>query len=166
MCEWCGTAIRVRGTGTFKCPRCHSAFHSERVGKAVFQPRTKPFPISVGVNADTPGAKALASFVREMACEMGVAAEDAEAIGEAVLEVAQKIADICYDGNALRNYLVQINASESEIVIRTSDYGKRLAAGEDQIKKLFPKAAAAMDQLSWRAHPACGNILTLGKKLA
>jgi anti-sigma B factor antagonist len=163
ICSWCSTPVRTRGAGTFRCSRCHSAVVVEAGGQARFAPRTESLPLNLSVDANPACAGAVGQFVETIARDAGFSEEDASALRSACEEVGRKIAAVCYNGDALKNYMVRIQRSPEEIVVRTSDYGETLTATDGQLEKLFPKAAA-LDALAWKAHPIKGNVITFSKK--
>jgi anti-anti-sigma factor len=165
-CGGCRVSLIVSTAGTYKCPRCASVFNYHSDGKASFLPRRKPIPIELSLNAAAECRDGLAQFIGILSRRVGLSDDLVQCVSEAVIDSVDHIVESAYGGDATSVYHVLLIASDSQLEIRLSDYGKPLRLGSSNARgqELFSLARQVMDSFELRAHPNGGNLITMVKK--
>jgi anti-sigma regulatory factor (Ser/Thr protein kinase) len=159
-------SLVVPTAGTYKCPRCASVFNYHGDGKATFLPRRLPIPIELSLNAAAECRDGLTQFVGILARRTGLSDDMIQCVTEAVIDSVDHVVESAYGGDAGSVYHVLMLASDSQLEVRLSDYGKPLRLGSTNARgqELFSLARQVMDSFDLRQHPKGGNLITMVKK--
>ncbi|NUN48700.1 MAG: STAS domain-containing protein [Candidatus Brocadiae bacterium] len=167
-CASCKATLVVPEPGNYKCPRCSAIFTFTREGKANFLPRRRLTPIQMTLTCSTECTEGLVTMAGLLARRAGFNGDVAKSLESSVRESAQTIIDKAYASNEQCTYQVLMVASDNEVSIKFSDYGKVIPADDKDGsgKPVFSQTRKVMDVFDLKAHPKGGNILTLSKRSA
>ncbi|MCE9581236.1 MAG: STAS domain-containing protein [Planctomycetes bacterium] len=167
-CASCKATLIVPEPGNYKCPRCSAIFTYTRDGKANFLPRRRLTPIQMTLTCSPECTEGLVTMAGLLAKRAGFNDGLAKSMEASVRESASTICDKAYGSNEQATYQVLMVASDNEVSIKFSDYGKKIEADMHDAggKSVFSVTRQAMDVFDLKAHPKGGNILTLSKRAA
>jgi anti-anti-sigma factor len=165
-CASCRATLIVPEPGNYKCPRCSAIFTYTRDGKANFLPRRRLTPIQMTLTCSQECTEGLVTMAGLLAKRAGFREDLAKSMEASVREAAQTIIDKAYGSNEQATYQVLMVASDNEVSIKFSDYGKRIEPEmqDGHGKAVFSTSRQTMDVFDLKSHPKGGNILTLSKR--
>ena len=165
-CASCKATLLVPEPGNYKCPRCSAIFTYTRDGKANFLPRRRLTPIQMTLTCSPECTEGLVTMAGLLAKRAGFNEGLAKSMEASVRESASTICDKAYGSNEQATYQVLMVASDNEVSIKFSDYGKKIEADMRDAggKSVFSVTRQSMDVFDLKAHPKGGNILTLSKR--
>jgi len=165
-CASCKATLIVPEPGNYKCPRCSAIFTYTRDGKANFLPRRRLTPIQMTLTCSPECTEGLVTMAGLLAKRAGFNEGLAKSMEASVRESASTICDKAYASNEQATYQVLMVASDNEVSIKFSDYGKKIEADmrDSSGKSVFSVTRQSMDVFDLKAHPKGGNILTLSKR--
>jgi len=167
-CSSCKATLIVPDPGNYKCPRCSAIFTFTRDGKANFLPRRRLTPIQMTLTCSPECTEGLVTMAGLLSRRAGFSPDLTRSMEQSVRESAATIIDKAYGANEQCTYQVLMVASDSEVSIKFSDYGKKIdpELKDGEGKPVFNVTRKAMDVFDLKAHPKGGNILTLSKRAA
>lgn len=165
-CASCKATLIVPEPGNYKCPRCSAIFTYTRDGKANFLPRRRLTPIQMTLTCSPECTEGLVTMAGLLAKRAGFNDGLAKSMEASVRESASTICDKAYGANEQATYQVLMVASDNEVSIKFSDYGKKIEPDmkDSGGKAVFTVTRQAMDVFDLKSHPKGGNILTLSKR--
>ncbi len=158
-CSSCRQMLVVPEAGTFRCPRCAAMFTYLRDGKANFWPKRKP-ALTLTLSCVPECTEALCSLVQGLSRRGGATDQALKEIDRSIRETVGTIIETAYGKQEIATYQVMVVATETELNLKFSDYGKALSA-----ESLFGETRRSMDVFDHKPHPKGGNVVTLSKKL-
>lgn len=167
-CASCKATLVVPEPGNYKCPRCSAIFTYTRDGKANFLPRRRLTPIQMTLTCSPECTEGLVTMAGLLAKRAGFNDNLAKSMEASVRESASTICDKAYSSNEQATYQVLMVASDNEVSIKFSDYGKKIEPDmqDGHGKSVFSTTRQSMDVFDLKSHPKGGNILTLSKRAA
>jgi anti-anti-sigma factor len=167
-CASCRATLIVPEPGNYKCPRCSVIFTFTREGKANFLPRRRLTPIQMTLTCSTECTDGLVAMAGLLSKRAGFNDTLQKSMSESVRESAQTIIEKAYASNEQATYQVLMVASDNEVSIKFSDYGKKIEPDmhDGHGKPVFNLTRSTMDVFDLKTHPKGGNILTLSKRTA
>ena len=165
-CASCKATLVVPEPGNYKCPRCSGIFTYTRDGKANFLPRRRLTPIQMTLTCSNECTEGLVNMAGLLAKRAGFTPDMMRSMEQSVRESAGTIIDKAYSHNEQCTYQVLMVASDNEVSIKFSDYGKKIdpETTDGSGKPVFHLTRQSMDVFDLKAHPRGGNILTLSKR--
>lgn len=165
-CASCKATLIVPEPGNYKCPRCSAIFTYTRDNKANFLPRRRLTPIQMTLTCSPECTEGLVTMAGLLAKRAGFNDGLMKSMEASVRESAAAIIDKAYASNEQATYQVLMVASDNEVSIKFSDYGKKIDPDmkDGAGKPVFSVTRESMDVFDLKAHPKGGNILTLSKR--
>lgn len=160
-CQACRALLAVKEAGTYKCPRCLTAFNYGGGGKVNFLPRQKSLPVQLSLNFTPECTEGLLEFVRRLSTKSGFSAAGISEMQSAVKDTVEAIRRHAYGGNDNNVYHVLLTSVDSELEMRFADYGASLNSDKGDV---FSSVRRTMDRFELRHHPKGGNVVTVSKK--
>jgi len=160
-CQACHALLAVKEVGTYKCPRCLTAFNYVGGGKVSFLPRQKSLPVQLSLSFAPECTEGLLEFVKKMSTKSGFSAAGISEVQSAVKDTVEAIRRHAYGGNENNVYHVLLTSVDSELEMRFADYGASLNSDKGDV---FSSVRRTMDRFELRHHPKGGNVVTVSKK--
>jgi anti-anti-sigma factor len=160
-CQSCRALLAVREVGSYKCPRCLTAFNYVGSGRVSFLPRQKSMPVQLSLNFSPECTEGLLEFVRRLAQKAGFSAPGIADLQSAVKDTVEAIRRLAYGGNEHNVYHVLLVPVDSELEMRFADYGANVNPDRGDA---FGTVRRTMDRFELKNHPKGGNVVTLSKK--
>ena len=160
-CQACHALLAVKEVGTYKCPRCLTAFNYVGGGKVSFLPRQKSLPVQLSLNFAPECTEGLLEFVKKMSTKSGFSPAGISEVQSAVKDTVEAIRRHAYGGNDNNVYHVLLTSVDSELELRFADYGASLNSDKGDV---FSSVRRTMDRFELRHHPKGGNVVTVSKK--
>jgi len=160
-CQACHALLAVKEVGTYKCPRCLSAFNYVGGGKVSFLPRQKSLPVQLSLSFSPECTEGLLEFVKKLSTKSGFSAAGISEVQSAVKDTVEAIRRHAYGGNDNNVYHVLLTSVDAELEMRFADYGASLNSDKGDV---FSSVRRTMDRFELRHHPKGGNVVTVSKK--
>ena len=160
-CHSCRALLAVKDLGTYKCPRCMTAFNYSGGGKVNFLPRQKSLPVQLSLSFSPECTEGLLEFVKRFSTKSGFSAAGISEMQSAVKDTVEAIRRHAYGGNDNNVYHVLLTSVDSELEMRFADYGASLNSDKGDV---FSSVRRTMDRFELRHHPKGGNVVTVSKK--
>lgn len=160
-CQACKALLAVKEVGSYKCPRCLTAFNYVGGGRVSFLPRQKSVPVQLSLNFSAECTEGLLDFVRRLAQKSGFTASGISDLQSAVKDTVEAIRRLAYGGNENNVYHVLLVSVDSELELRFADYGANVNPDRGDA---FGTVRRTMDRFELKNHPKGGNIVTISKK--
>jgi anti-sigma regulatory factor (Ser/Thr protein kinase) len=160
-CQACHALLAVKEVGTYKCPRCLTAFNYVGGGKVSFLPRQKSLPVQLSLSFAPECTEGLLEFVKKLSTKSGFSAAGISEVQSAVKDTVEAIRRHAYGGNDNNVYHVLLTSVDSELEMRFADYGASLNSDKGDV---FSSVRRTMDRFELRHHPKGGNVVTVSKK--
>ena len=160
-CQACHALLAVKDVGTYKCPRCLTAFNYVGGGKVSFLPRQKSLPVQLSLNFAPECTEGLLEFVKKLSAKSGFSPAGISEVQSAVKDTVEAIRRHAYGGNDNNVYHVLLTSVDSELELRFADYGASLNSDKGDV---FSSVRRTMDRFELRHHPKGGNVVTVSKK--
>ena len=160
-CQACHALLAVKEVGTYKCPRCLTAFNYVGGGKVSFLPRQKSLPVQLSLTFSPECTEGLLEFVKKFSMRSGFTAGGISEVQSAVKDTVEAIRRHAYGGNDNNVYHVLLTSVDSELEMRFADYGASLNSDKGDV---FSSVRRTMDRFELRHHPKGGNVVTVSKK--
>ena len=160
-CQACRALLAVKEVGSYKCPRCLTAFNYVGGGRVSFLPRQKAVPVQLSLNFSPECTEGLLEFVRRLAQKSGFSASGISELQSAVRDTVEAIRRLAYGGNENNVYHVLIVSVDSELEMRFADYGANVNPDRGDA---FGTVRRTMDRFELKNHPKGGNVVTISKK--
>jgi anti-anti-sigma factor len=160
-CQACRALLAVNDVGTYKCPRCMTAFNYSGNGKVNFLPRQKSLPVQLSLSFSPECTEGLLEFVKKFSTKSGFSAAGISEVQSAVKDTVEAIRRHAYGGNDNNVYHVLLTSVDSELEMRFADYGASLNSDKGDV---FSSVRRTMDRFELRHHPKGGNVVTVSKK--
>jgi anti-anti-sigma factor len=160
-CQACRALLAVKEVGTYKCPRCLTAFSYVGGGKVSFLPRQKSLPVQLSLSFSPECTEGLLEFVKKLSTKSGFSAAGISEVQSAVKDTVEAIRRHAYGGNDNNVYHVLLTSVDSELELRFADYGASLNSDKGDV---FSSVRRTMDRFELRHHPKGGNVVTVSKK--
>lgn len=160
-CQACRALLAVSDVGSYKCPRCMTAFNYSGNGKVNFLPRQKSLPVQLSLSFSPECTEGLLEFVRRFSTKSGFSPAGISEVQSAVKETVEAIRRHAYGGNDNNVYHVLLTSVDSELEMRFADYGASLNSANGDV---FSSVRRTMDRFELRHHPKGGNVVTVSKK--
>lgn len=160
-CQACHALLAVKEVGTYKCPRCLTAFNYVGGGKVSFLPRQKSLPVQLSLSFAPECTEGLLEFVKKMSTKSGFTPAGISEVQSAVKDTVEAIRRHAYGGNDNNVYHVLLTSVDSELELRFADYGASLNSDKGDV---FSSVRRTMDRFELRHHPKGGNVVTVSKK--
>ena len=160
-CQACRALLAVKDLGTYKCPRCLTAFNYSGGGRVNFLPRQKSLPVQLSLSFAPECTEGLLEFVRRLSTKSGFSPAGISEVQSAVKDTVEAIRRHAYGGNDNNVYHVLLTSVDSELEMRFADYGASLNSDKGDV---FSSVRRTMDRFELRHHPKGGNVVTVSKK--
>jgi len=160
-CQACHALLTVKDSGTYKCPRCMTAFNYAGGGRVNFLPRQKALPVQLSLSFSPECTEGLLEFVKKFSTKSGFSAAGISEVQSAVKDTVEAIRRHAYGGNDNNVYHVLLTSVDSELELRFADYGASLNSDKGDV---FSSVRRTMDRFELRHHPKGGNVVTVSKK--
>jgi len=160
-CQACHALLAVKEVGTYKCPRCLTAFNYVGGGKVSFLPRQKSLPVQLSLSFAPECTEGLLEFVKKLSTKSGFSPAGISEMQSAVKDTVEAIRRHAYGGNDNNVYHVLLTSVDSELELRFADYGASLNSDKGDV---FSSVRRTMDRFELRHHPKGGNVVTVSKK--
>ena len=160
-CQACHALLAVKDVGTYKCPRCLTAFNYVGGGKVSFLPRQKSLPVQLSLSFSPECTEGLLEFVKKLSTKSGFSPAGISEVQSAVKDTVEAIRRHAYGGNDNNVYHVLLTSVDSELELRFADYGASLNSDKGDV---FSSVRRTMDRFELRHHPKGGNVVTVSKK--
>jgi anti-anti-sigma factor len=160
-CQACHALLAVKEVGTYKCPRCLTAFNYVGGGKVSFLPRQKSLPVQLSLSFSPECTEGLLEFVKKLSTKSGFTQAGISEVQSAVKDTVEAIRRHAYGGNDNNVYHVLLTSVDSELEMRFADYGASLNSDKGDV---FSSVRRTMDRFELRHHPKGGNVVTVSKK--
>jgi anti-sigma regulatory factor (Ser/Thr protein kinase) len=160
-CQACHALLAVKDVGTYKCPRCLTAFNYVGGGKVSFLPRQKSLPVQLSLSFAPECTEGLLEFVKKLSTKSGFSPSGISEVQSAVKDTVEAIRRHAYGGNDNNVYHVLLTSVDSELELRFADYGASLNSDKGDV---FSSVRRTMDRFELRHHPKGGNVVTVSKK--
>jgi len=160
-CQACHALLAVKDVGTYKCPRCLTAFNYVGGGKVSFLPRQKSLPVQLSLSFAPECTEGLLEFVKKLSAKSGFSPAGISEVQSAVKDTVEAIRRHAYGGNDNNVYHVLLTSVDSELELRFADYGASLNSDKGDV---FSSVRRTMDRFELRHHPKGGNVVTVSKK--
>jgi anti-anti-sigma factor len=160
-CQACHALLAVKDVGTYKCPRCLTAFNYVGGGKVSFLPRQKSLPVQLSLSFAPECTEGLLEFVKKLSTKSGFSQAGISEVQSAVKDTVEAIRRHAYGGNDNNVYHVLLTSVDSELELRFADYGASLNSDKGDV---FSSVRRTMDRFELRHHPKGGNVVTVSKK--
>jgi anti-anti-sigma factor len=160
-CQACHALLAVKEVGTYKCPRCLTAFNYVGGGKVSFLPRQKSLPVQLSLSFSPECTEGLLEFVKKLSTKSGFSPSGISEMQSAVKDTVEAIRRHAYGGNDNNVYHVLLTSVDSELEMRFADYGASLNSDKGDV---FSSVRRTMDRFELRHHPKGGNVVTVSKK--
>ena len=160
-CQSCRALLAVKESGTYKCPRCLTAFNYAGGGRVSFLPRQKSLPVQLSLSFSPECTEGLMDFVKRFSTKSGFSAAGISELQSAVKDTVEAIRRHAYGGNDNNVYHVLLTSVDSELEMRFADYGASLNSDKGDV---FSSVRRTMDRFELRHHPKGGNVVTVSKK--
>jgi anti-anti-sigma factor len=160
-CQSCRALLAVKDIGTYKCPRCLTAFNYSGGGRVNFLPRQKSLPVQLSLSFSPECTEGLLEFVKRLSTKSGFSPSGISEMQSAVRDTVDAIRRHAYGGNENNVYHVLLTSVDSELEMRFADYGASLNSDKGDV---FSSVRRAMDRFELRHHPKGGNVVTVSKK--
>jgi len=160
-CQACHALLAVKDVGTYKCPRCLTAFNYVGGGKVSFLPRQKSLPVQLSLSFAPECTEGLLEFVKKLSTKSGFTQAGISEVQSAVKDTVEAIRRHAYGGNDNNVYHVLLTSVDSELELRFADYGASLNSDKGDV---FSSVRRTMDRFELRHHPKGGNVVTVSKK--
>ena len=160
-CQACHALLAVKEVGTYKCPRCLTAFNYVGAGKVSFLPRQKSLPVQLSLSFSPECTEGLLEFVKKLSTKSGFSPAGISEVQSAVKDTVEAIRRHAYGGNDNNVYHVLLTSVDSELELRFADYGASLNSDKGDV---FSSVRRTMDRFELRHHPKGGNVVTVSKK--
>ncbi len=160
-CQACHALLTVKDAGTYKCPRCMTAFNYGGGGRVSFLPRQKALPVQLSLSFSPECTEGLLEFVKKLSTKSGFSAAGISEVQSAVKDTVEAIRRHAYGGNDNNVYHVLLTSVDSELELRFADYGASLNSDKGDV---FSSVRRTMDRFELRHHPKGGNVVTVSKK--
>jgi anti-anti-sigma factor len=160
-CQSCRALLAVKDIGTYKCPRCLTAFNYSGGGRVNFLPRQKSLPVQLSLSFAPECTEGLLEFVRRLSTKSGFSPAGISEMQSAVKDTVEAIRRHAYGGNENNVYHVLLTSVDSELEMRFADYGASLNSDKGDV---FSTVRRTMDRFELRHHPKGGNVVTVSKK--
>jgi len=160
-CQSCRALLAVKDIGTYKCPRCLTAFNYSGGGRVNFLPRQKSLPVQLSLSFAPECTEGLLEFVRRLSTKSGFSPAGISEMQSAVKDTVEAIRRHAYGGNENNVYHVLLTSVDSELEMRFADYGASLNSDKGDV---FSSVRRTMDRFELRHHPKGGNVVTVSKK--
>jgi anti-sigma regulatory factor (Ser/Thr protein kinase) len=160
-CQACRALLAVKDIGTYKCPRCLTAFNYSGGGRVNFLPRQKSLPVQLSLSFAPECTEGLLEFVRRLSTKSGFSPAGISEMQSAVKDTVEAIRRHAYGGNDNNVYHVLLTSVDSELEMRFADYGASLNSDKGDV---FSSVRRTMDRFELRHHPKGGNVVTVSKK--
>jgi anti-anti-sigma factor len=152
-CQACHALLAVKEVGTYKCPRCLTAFNYVGSGKVSF--------LQLSLSFSPECTEGLLEFVKKLSAKSGFSAAGISEVQSAVKDTVEAIRRHAYGGNDNNVYHVLLTSVDSELEMRFADYGASLNSDKGDV---FSSVRRTMDRFELRHHPKGGNVVTVSKK--
>lgn len=160
-CQSCRALLAVKDIGTYKCPRCLTAFNYSGGGRVNFLPRQKSLPVQLSLSFTPECTEGLLEFVKRLSTKSGFSPTGISEMQSAVRDTVDAIRRHAYGGNENNVYHVLLTSVDSELEMRFADYGASLNSDKGDV---FSSVRRTMDRFELRHHPKGGNVVTVSKK--
>ena len=160
-CQACRALLAVKDLGSYKCPRCLTAFNYSGGGRVNFLPRQKSLPVQLSLSFAPECTEGLLEFVRRLSTKSGFSPAGISEMQSAVKDTVEAIRRHAYGGNENNVYHVLLTSVDSELEMRFADYGASLNSDKGDV---FSSVRRTMDRFELRHHPKGGNVVTVSKK--
>jgi anti-anti-sigma factor len=160
-CQSCRALLAVKDVGSYKCPRCLTAFNYAGGGKVSFLPRQKSLPVQLSLSFAPECTEGLLEFVKRMSTKSGFSPSGISEMQSAVKDTVELIRRHAYGGNENNVYHVLLTSVDSELEMRFADYGASMNSDKGDV---FSSVRRTMDRFELRHHPKGGNVVTVSKK--
>jgi len=160
-CQSCHALLAVKDVGTYKCPRCLTAFNYVGGGRVSFLPRQKSLPVQLSLSFNPECTEGLLEFVKRFSAKSGFSASGISEMQSAVKDTVEAIRRHAYGGNDNNVYHVLLTSVDYELEMRFADYGASLNSDKGDV---FSSVRRVMDRFELRHHPKGGNVVTVSKK--
>ena len=160
-CQSCRALLAVKDVGTYKCPRCLTAFNYAGGGKVSFLPRQKSLPVQLSLSFAPECTDGLLEFVKRLSTKSGFSPSGISEMQSAVKDTVELIRRHAYGGNENNVYHVLLTSVDSELEMRFADYGASMNSDKGDV---FSSVRRTMDRFELRHHPKGGNVVTVSKK--
>ena len=160
-CQACRALLAVSDVGTYKCPRCLTAFNYSGGGRVNFLPRQKSLPVQLSLSFSPECTEGLLEFVKRLSTKSGFSPNGISEVQSAVRDTVEAIRRHSYGGNENNVYHVLLTSVDSELEMRFADYGASLNSDKGDV---FSSVRRTMDRFELRHHPKGGNVVTVSKK--
>jgi anti-anti-sigma factor len=160
-CQSCRALLAVKDLGTYKCPRCLTAFNYSGGSRVNFLPRQKSLPVQLSLSFAPECTEGLLEFVRRLSAKSGFSPAGISEMQSAVKDTVEAIRRHAYGGNENNVYHVLLTSVDSELEMRFADYGASLNSDKGDV---FSSVRRTMDRFELRHHPKGGNVVTVSKK--
>ena len=160
-CQACRALLAVKDLGSYKCPRCLTAFNYSGGGRVNFLPRQKSLPVQLSLSFAPECTEGLLEFVRRLSTKSGFSPAGISEMQSAVKDTVEAIRRHAYGGNDNNVYHVLLTSVDSELEMRFADYGASLNSDKGDV---FSSVRRTMDRFELRHHPKGGNVVTVSKK--
>jgi anti-sigma regulatory factor (Ser/Thr protein kinase) len=160
-CHSCRALLAVKDVGTYKCPRCLTAFNYSGGGRVNFLPRQKSLPVQLSLSFSPECTEGLMEFVKRFSTKSGFSPAGISELQSAVKDTVEAIRRHSYGGNDNNVYHVLLTSVDSELEMRFADYGASLNSDKGDV---FSSVRRIMDRFELRHHPKGGNVVTVSKK--
>jgi anti-anti-sigma factor len=160
-CQSCRALLAVKDVGTYKCPRCLTAFNYAGGGRVSFLPRQKSLPVQLSLSFAPECTEGLLEFVKRLSTKSGFSPSGISEMQSAVKDTVELIRRHAYGGNENNVYHVLLTSVDSELEMRFADYGASMNSDKGDV---FSTVRRSMDRFELRHHPKGGNVVTVSKK--
>ena len=160
-CQSCRALLAVKDVGTYKCPRCLTAFNYAGGGRVSFLPRQKSLPVQLSLSFAPECTEGLLEFVKRLSTKSGFSPSGISEMQSAVKDTVDLIRRHAYGGNENNVYHVLLTSVDSELEMRFADYGASMNSDKGDV---FSSVRRSMDRFELRHHPKGGNVVTVSKK--
>jgi hypothetical protein len=98
-CQSCRALLAVKDVGTYKCPRCLTAFNYAGGGRVSFLPRQKALPVQLSLSFAPECTEGLLEFVKRLSTKSGFSPSGISEMQSAVKDTVELIRRHAYGGN-------------------------------------------------------------------
>lgn len=156
-CDYCRGQLEIKEVGTYRCPKCMSAFTVTGTGRPQFVPRRAPYPLQLTLNFTPEAKQGLLEFTRLFARKANLGELSTKHLMGVVEKIFDAILNSAYGGNSNNLFHVLFLVSETEIEMKFIDYGKAIH------DSTLSKQREIMDRFEIKTLPNGGNLISISK---
>ncbi|RME81373.1 MAG: STAS domain-containing protein [Planctomycetota bacterium] len=160
-CRSCSLEMEIPKPGTYQCPRCFTLITYAPNGEISFKSPEGPQPITMVLNCSPLCTEGLRHFINGFSRRLGLPDNVVMGLDQMIIEISEILRQHVYEGKEDGHYHLMIDASNSKLKIRISDYGKTISPNLKG--SLFRKTQQIMPEFECIPHPKGGNIINLAR---